>query len=57
MIKYSLRVVGLVGAVSVVEVVLLCQVPVVCVPLYKTRDDDKAQNHQVDASEDLIHQR
>lgn len=54
---YSLCRRAAVGAVYEAEVVFLSQFPVLCVPLDKARDDYETQNHQVDAREDLIHQR
>ena len=44
------------GLVLVLQVVLLSQVPVLCVPLRQARDDDEAQHHQVDASENFVDQ-
>lgn len=56
-VKYWLQCAGAVGAVYEAGVVFLRQVPVGCVALYEARDDNEAQNHQIDAREDLIHQR
>lgn len=55
-LKYWLESFSAVGAVYVADVVFLRQVPVGRVPLHKAGDDNEAQDHQIDAREDLIHQ-
>ncbi len=55
--KYWLWSAALVAVVHEVVVVFLLQVPVGCVAFNKAGNDNEAQNHQIDACEDLIHQR
>lgn len=56
-VRYWLQSPAAVGLVYVAHVVVLRQVPVARVSFDKAGDDNEAQNHQVDAREDLVDQR
>lgn len=55
-IKHSLQLPAAIGAVYEFPVVVLCEVPVISVPFNEPRDNNEPQNHQIDPSEDFVHE-
>lgn len=55
-IKHSLQLPAAIGAVYEFPVVVLCEVPVISVPFNEAGDNNEPQNHQIDPSEDFVHE-
>lgn len=55
-IKHSPQLPAAIGAVYEFPVVVFCEVPVISVPFNEAGDNNEPQNHQIDPSEDFVHE-